>query len=91
MKVNIVTHFLLASRMARAPKGEFTKENGKGPKKVYCWQEGRDGGGWTLGLKSWYGQHHTFTTNGMRQTNNVNSGVMANMGKRHLCSPRPPL
>ena len=30
------------------PKNEYTKANGKGPKKVFCWQEGRDGGGWTL-------------------------------------------
>ena len=61
--------------------GEFTKKNGKGPKKVYCWQEGRDGGGWTLGIKSWYGSHHSFAGNGMRQTNNINSGVMGDRGQ----------
>lgn len=50
------------------------------PKKVYCWQTDRDGGGWTLGIKSWYGQHHHFDGNGRRQTNNINSGVMDHLG-----------
>jgi hypothetical protein len=61
------------------PNNEFTKANGKGPKKVMCWQEDRDGGGWTLAVKSWYGSHHHFAGGGRRQTNNINSGVMANM------------
>jgi hypothetical protein len=63
------------------PHGEFTKKNGKGPKKVMCWQEDRDGGGWTLATKHWYGQHHTFGRDGgRRQINNINSGVMAFLG-----------
>jgi hypothetical protein len=45
-----------------------------------CWQEDRDGGGWTLATKHWYGQHHSFTGWGRRQTNNINSGVMAHLG-----------
>jgi hypothetical protein len=62
------------------PNGEFTKKNGKGPKKVMCWQTDRDGGGWTLAVKHWYGQHHNFAGDGRRQTNNINSGVMAFLG-----------
>ena len=48
----------LDTQKVTGPNKEFTVENGKGPKKVYCWMEDRDGGGWTLGMKNWYGQHH---------------------------------
>jgi hypothetical protein len=58
------------------PNDEFTKANGNGPKKVMCWQEDRDGGGWTLATKHWLGSHHSFAGGGRRQTNNINSGVM---------------
>jgi hypothetical protein len=50
-----------------------------------CWQEDRDGGGWFLASKNWYGDHHHFAGDGRRQTNNINSGVMNNMGKSYLC------
>ena len=70
------------------PKGEYTKANGKGPKKVYCWNEGRDGGGWTLGIKQWYGQHHSMVDGGRRQTNNINSGVMAHLGQYYKMDDR---
>jgi hypothetical protein len=63
------------------PKLEFTAAKGTGPKKVMCWQEDRDGGGWTLATKHWYGQHHHFAGSGRRQTNNINSGVMAHLGQ----------
>ena len=65
------------------PNNEFATENGgAGPKKVFCWQEGRDGGGWTLGLKHWHGaEHNHFDGNGMRETNSIDSGVMQNLGQ----------
>ena len=52
-----------------------------GPRKVMCWMEDRDGGGWTLAVKHWYGQHHHFAGNGRRQTNNINIGVLAHLGQ----------
>eukprot|EP00729_Bicosta_minor_P015817 gene15817-24511_t len=70
------------------PNKEYTKANGKGPKKVMCWQEDRDGGGWTLAVKNWYGSHHSFAGNGMRQTNNINSGVLSNMGQYYKMDDR---
>jgi hypothetical protein len=63
------------------PNKDFTTANGKGPKKVYCWQEDRDGGGWTLGIKSWYGAHNYYSGNGLRQTNTIDSGVMDHLGQ----------
>jgi hypothetical protein len=59
------------------PKGEYKSD----PKKVMCWQEDRDGGGWTLAVKTWYGRHHSLVGSGRRQTNNIDSGVMSNMGQ----------
>jgi hypothetical protein len=35
----------------------------------------------TLVKKSWYGSHHSFAGGGRRQTNNINSGVMAHLGQ----------
>jgi hypothetical protein len=67
---------------------EFTAENGKGPKKVMCWQEDRDGGGWVLGIKNWYGQHHHFAGGGRRQTNDINSGVMGHLGQYYKMDDR---
>jgi hypothetical protein len=66
----------------------YTKANGKGPKKVMCWQEDRDGGGWTLAIKSWYGQHHSFNGNGRRQTSSIDSGVMAHLGQYYKMDDR---
>ena len=37
---------LYSKKRVTGPKEEFTKANGKGPKKVMCWMEDRDGGGW---------------------------------------------
>ena len=62
------------------PNGEFSEKSGQGPKRVMCWQEDRDGGGWTLAVKNWYGQHHSFAGSGRRQTGNINNGVMAKLG-----------
>jgi hypothetical protein len=73
--------------LARSPNEEFKSS----PKKVYCWQSDRDGGGWTLGLKNWYGSHHSFAGGGRRQTNNINSGVMDHMGQYCECVHAPPV
>jgi hypothetical protein len=67
---------------------EFTAANGKGPLKVMCWQEDRDGGGWTLAMKNYHGSHHSFAGSGRRQTNNVNSGVMAHLGAYYKMDDR---
>lgn len=43
------------------------------PKEVFCWQSSRDGGGWTLILKSYYQGHQrpTFAGNGVTTSGNI--------------------
>lgn len=46
--------------------------------------ESRDGGGWTLAMKHYYGRHHNSFRNrgnGRRAFNNINSGVMKHLGE----------
>ena len=45
--------------------------------------EDRDGGGWTLGLKNWFGSASgpRFDGDGRRATNDIDSGVMDKLGK----------
>lgn len=59
------------------PKDEF-KSN---PKQVFCWQADREGGGWTLGKKTWHGQHHSLPRGGRGATGNVQTDPLANRGK----------
>jgi hypothetical protein len=42
------------------PNGEYKSS----PKRVFCWQSDRDGGGWTLGMKGHYGQDHSIPRSG---------------------------
>jgi len=52
------------------------------PKEVFCWQNGRDGGGWTLVLRSYYQGHQrpTFNGNGVVTTGNVKSDPLQHLG-----------
>jgi hypothetical protein len=52
------------------------------PKEVFCWQDGRDGGGWTFVLRSYYQGHHrpSFNGNGVTTTGNVRSDPLQHLG-----------
>lgn len=53
-------------------------------KKVACWMESRDGGGWTLAMKHYYGNNHgSFRNNGngRRAYSNIEGDVMGHLGK----------
>lgn len=54
----------------------------KSPKEVFCWQSSRDGGGWTLVLRSYYAGHHrpSYNGNGVTTTGNVKSDPLQRLG-----------
>lgn len=53
-------------------------------KKVACWMESRDGGGWTLAMKHYYGNNHGSSRNngnGRRAYSNIEGDMMGHLGK----------
>ena len=58
------------------------QEYASSPKEVFCWQSDRDGGGWTLVLRSYYQGHQrpSFSGNGVTATGNVKSDPLQHLG-----------
>jgi hypothetical protein len=66
------------------PNNEYKSD----PKRVFCWQSDRDGGGWTLGVKSWYGQHHSLPRNGQGARGNIDQSVLGHLGQHYKMDDR---
>jgi len=52
------------------------------PFQVYCWNTDRDGGGWTMFLRSYYEGHHRpiYAGNGVTDSGDVNDDILQKLG-----------